>query len=66
MTEDGRPRACGSIRPSKDIVTFAGFDFLSGAQKTNAGVSFVTLKDWSERTDPALDARNARRRPSPR
>jgi hydrophobe/amphiphile efflux-1 (HAE1) family protein len=41
-----------------DVVTIAGFDLLSGAQKTNAGVSFVTLKDWSERTDPRLDARN--------
>ncbi|WP_114772851.1 efflux RND transporter permease subunit [Microvirga subterranea] len=41
-----------------DVVTIAGYDFLSGAQKTNAGISFVTLKDWSERTDPRLDARN--------
>jgi multidrug efflux pump len=41
-----------------DVVTIAGFDLLSGAQKTNSGVSFVTLKDWSERTDPRLDARN--------
>ena len=41
-----------------DIVTVAGYDLLSGAQKTNAGVSFVNLKDWSERTDPKLDARN--------
>ncbi len=41
-----------------DVVTIAGFDLLSGAQKTNAGVSFVTLTDWSERTDPRLDARN--------
>ncbi|MBZ6076159.1 efflux RND transporter permease subunit [Microvirga puerhi] len=41
-----------------DVVTVAGFDLLSGAQKTNAGVSFVSLKDWSERTDPRLDARN--------
>ncbi|MFL9826695.1 efflux RND transporter permease subunit [Rhodoplanes sp. SY1] len=40
-----------------DIITLAGFDFLAGAQKTNAGVSFVSLKDWAERTDPALDAR---------
>jgi multidrug efflux pump len=40
------------------IVTLAGYDFLSGAQKTNSGVSFVTLKDWSERTDPRMDARN--------
>ncbi len=41
-----------------DVVTIAGFDLLSGAQKTSSGVSFVTLTDWSERTDPRLDARN--------
>jgi hydrophobe/amphiphile efflux-1 (HAE1) family protein len=41
-----------------DVVTIAGFDLLSGAQKTSAGVSFVTLTDWSKRTDPRLDARN--------
>ncbi|MPY75038.1 MAG: multidrug efflux RND transporter permease subunit [Alphaproteobacteria bacterium] len=41
-----------------DVVTIAGFDLLSGAQRTNAGVSFINLKDWSERTDPKLDARN--------
>ena len=41
-----------------DVVTIAGYDFLSGAQKTNAAVSFVNLKPWGERTDPALDARN--------
>jgi multidrug efflux pump len=40
------------------VVTIAGFDLLSGALKTNAGVSFVSLTDWSERTDPRLDARN--------
>ncbi|HYY83429.1 MAG TPA: multidrug efflux RND transporter permease subunit, partial [Beijerinckiaceae bacterium] len=40
------------------IVTFSGFDLLSGAQKTNSGVSFVSLKDWSVRTDPSQDARN--------
>src|SRR5215203_1673586 len=40
-----------------NVVTLAGFDFLSGAQKTNSGVSFVTLKDWSERADPRQDAR---------
>src|SRR4051812_2136964 len=32
----------------ENVVTLAGFDFLSGAQKTNSGVSFVSLKDWSE------------------
>jgi hydrophobe/amphiphile efflux-1 (HAE1) family protein len=42
----------------ENVVTIAGFDLLSGAQKTNSGVSFVSLTDWSERTDPRLDARN--------
>jgi hydrophobe/amphiphile efflux-1 (HAE1) family protein len=42
----------------ESVVTIAGFDLLSGALKTNAGVSFVSLTDWSERTDPRLDARN--------
>jgi multidrug efflux pump len=41
----------------KDVVAFSGFDILSSAQKTNAGVAFVSLKDWSERKDPAQDAR---------
>ncbi|HEX2136167.1 MAG TPA: multidrug efflux RND transporter permease subunit [Microvirga sp.] len=41
-----------------DVVSLAGFDLLSGAQKTSAGVSFISLKDWSERTDPQFDARN--------
>ena len=42
----------------EDVVTFAGFDVLTFGNRTNAGVSFVPLKDWSERTTPELDARN--------
>ncbi|KQQ85873.1 efflux RND transporter permease subunit [Aureimonas sp. Leaf324] len=42
----------------QDVVAFAGFDLLSGSQKSSAGAAFVTLKDWSERTDPSMDARN--------
>lgn len=45
----------------EDVVTFAGFDVLTSGQRTNAGVSFVPLKDWSERTTPELDARNLTR-----
>ena len=44
-----------------NVVTFAGFDILTFGQRTNAGVSFVPLKDWSERTTPELDARNLTR-----
>ncbi|MGC2855171.1 efflux RND transporter permease subunit [Novispirillum sp. DQ9] len=41
----------------ESVVTFAGFDLLSTAQKTSAGVSFVSLSDWSERPGVAEDAR---------
>ena len=41
-----------------NVVSFSGFDLLSRALKTNSGISFVTLKDWSERHDPKEDARN--------
>jgi multidrug efflux pump len=42
----------------EDVVTFAGFDVLTFGTRSNAGVSFVPLKDWSERTTAELDARN--------
>jgi hydrophobe/amphiphile efflux-1 (HAE1) family protein len=42
----------------QDVTAFAGFDLLAGTQKSSAGVAFVSLKDWSLREDPALDARN--------
>lgn len=41
----------------QDVVTFAGFDVLTFGVRSNAGVSFVPLKDWSERSTPELDAR---------
>ncbi|MBD9517705.1 MULTISPECIES: efflux RND transporter permease subunit [Pseudomonadaceae] len=44
-----------------DVVTFAGFDILTFGTRSNAGVSFVTLKDWKERNTPELDARNLTR-----
>ncbi|SDL21544.1 multidrug efflux pump [Modicisalibacter muralis] len=34
----------------ENVVSFAGFDILAGAQLPNAGVAFVTLDDWSERS----------------
>ncbi len=41
-----------------NVVSFSGFDLLSRALKTNAGISFITLKDWSKRTEARQDARN--------
>ncbi|OWY37214.1 hydrophobe/amphiphile efflux-1 family RND transporter [Xenophilus sp. AP218F] len=40
----------------KDRMSFAGFDILSGANKSNAGVSFITLKPWDERKSPELSS----------
>lgn len=41
----------------RDAVTMAGYDLLTGSYKTNAGVSFVTLRDWSERTTAGTGVR---------
>ncbi|GAK34835.1 efflux pump membrane transporter BepE [alpha proteobacterium Q-1] len=40
----------------KSVVTVSGFDILTFAQKTYSGVSFVPLKDWSERMEPGQNA----------
>ncbi|WP_152220359.1 efflux RND transporter permease subunit [Pseudomonas sp. SCB32] len=45
----------------KDVVTFSGLNILTNTNVTSAGVSFVTLKDWNERKEAALDARNLTR-----
>jgi len=42
----------------ENVFAVSGFDLLSGGLKSSAGVAFVTLKDWSERKTPELDARN--------
>lgn len=44
-------------KPVADITSFAGFNILARAEETNAGVAFVILKDWSQRTQPWEDAR---------
>ena len=41
-----------------DSFTISGFDMLTGASRSNAGVSFVMLKDWSERHKPELSAQS--------
>lgn len=40
-----------------NVFAVSGFDLLSGGMKTSAGTSFVSLKDWSQREAPELDAR---------
>ncbi len=39
------------------VVTLSGFDMLANTLRTNSGISFIPLKDWSERTDEQSDAR---------
>ncbi|MDP3845303.1 MAG: multidrug efflux RND transporter permease subunit [Pseudomonas sp.] len=44
-----------------NVVTFAGYDILTSGNRSDAGVSFVTLKDWKERETPELNAMNLTR-----
>ncbi|NHQ88584.1 multidrug efflux RND transporter permease subunit [Iodobacter sp. HSC-16F04] len=37
----------------ENVVSFVGFDILSGAIISNSGIVFSTLKDWKERSAPA-------------
>ncbi|MCH8544577.1 MAG: multidrug efflux RND transporter permease subunit [Alcanivorax sp.] len=39
-----------------DFTAFAGFDIIAGSLRSNAGVGFVNLADWSERTGKGQDA----------
>ena len=39
-----------------DNFTVSGFDVLTNAQRSNAGVSFIILKDWSERTGEGMSS----------
>src|SRR6202158_3306190 len=44
-------------RPTvSDVISFSGFDLLAGVQKPSAGVSFVQLKDWTERSHASESA----------
>lgn len=38
------------------VATFDGYSLLDSQVKTNSGIIFASLKDFSERTDPALQA----------
>lgn len=40
---------------NKDVISFAGFDFIGGGYKNSAATIFVTQKDWSERDISASD-----------
>jgi multidrug efflux pump len=46
----------------EDVISFAGWDLLAGGLKTNGGVSFITMTDWSERTGSSQDAESYAKR----
>lgn len=50
--------AIRSNSANKDIISFAGFDFIGGGYKNSAATIFVTQKDWSERDVSASDLVN--------
>ncbi|PWV83163.1 efflux RND transporter permease subunit [Halomonas sp. A11-A] len=41
-----------------EFTSGAGFDIIAGALRTNVGVGFVNLADWSEREGPGQDAQS--------
>ncbi len=41
-----------------DFSTFAGFDIIAMALRTNSGTGFANLADWSERRGPGQDAQS--------
>ncbi len=46
----------------RGMTAFAGFDILNRGLRTNMGVAFVSLNDWSERTRPEQSAQGIARR----
>ena len=46
----------------ENATVIAGYSILSGTLQPNAGMAFIQLKDWDERTDPAEHAREVVRR----
>jgi multidrug efflux pump len=59
-TEDVRDelieKSLQSMPGVADIIGVAGYDFLASAQRTYAGIAFLTLKDWDERTGDGQDS----------
>lgn len=45
----------------ENVVTLAGYDVLTSGNRSDVGVSFITFKDWKERTTPELNAMNLTR-----
>lgn len=58
-TERIRDQLSGQVLSLDEVeayTTFAGFDLIAGALRTNAMAGFVNLTDWKERTGPGQSA----------
>lgn len=55
---DKLSRAVLSLDGVDDFTAFAGFDIIAGTLRTNSGVGFANLADWSERHAPGQDAQS--------
>ena len=55
-------RAVVDMPETKGITSFAGFDILNRGLRTNTGVAFITLIDWSERPGPEQSAQSVANR----
>lgn len=49
VSQEFYKKIAASMPGVADVVSVPGFDFLAGAQRTFAGIAFLTLKDWSKR-----------------
>lgn len=59
---DQLSKAILDMEEVEDFTTFAGFDIISAAQRTNTGVGFASLADWSQRTGEGQDAQSLTQR----
>ncbi|WP_416140056.1 efflux RND transporter permease subunit [Halomonas sp. HK25] len=60
-TEAVRDQLSGMLLELDEVDEFtaiAGFDIIAGSLRTNAGVGFANLADWSEREGPGQDAQS--------
>nr|WP_163503985.1 multidrug efflux RND transporter permease subunit [Halomonas socia] len=58
-TESVRDQVSAMLTDMDEVdqfTSFAGFDIIAGSLRSNAGVGFANLSDWSERTGEGQDA----------
>jgi multidrug efflux pump len=51
-----------AMEETRSMVAFAGFDIVASALRSNSGIAFVILNDWSQRRGPDQDAASIAKR----